>query len=347
MSRPESEVSFYKEQALSVFEPSPEVVKAVDGIVNQMEAEARAAGKEPNGKYRYIERLSRGIDRNPRTGVKYALFTDPDRQEVNSDTEAILVPGPFATDLKTMVLIGEMTRRIAKFADCRDRFGRVLPVIMFSAPVADAGVRLNSSQVRQVKMGNFRPIAEKYLETTEEFIPGLEKVHIMGVSFGGGMVPVLANLAVESGKQVGGLIMGVPGNMKQGRGIIDLTQCFASEGAAMSPYLNNHRQGVFRKTEVAGVGAMIRQASNNLALLQGLAAGSFFEDLSVFNKRCPNVPSYMFFTDGDTVARTEYATDKLGAFTNLNAATLPTRERHGVVYNQHILGQAILTALSK
>src|SRR5687767_1041283 len=158
MSNIESESALIKEEILDIFEPSTEVVHTVDKIVYDIELEARTVGRE-----RYLQSLYDTIIRDPETGVKCSVFTD--NNEPNSDVEAVLVPGPFATDLKTMVVIGEMIRRIVKAADIRDKNERLLPVVMYSAPVADAGIRLNRTQRIQVESGDFRPVAEKYLQT--------------------------------------------------------------------------------------------------------------------------------------------------------------------------------------
>jgi len=331
------EASVSERKVLNVFEPSPEVVDFVDSIIYGIEVEARTIGVKT-----YMRRLNDSICYDSETAVKFALFAD--KTEVNSDTEAILVPGPFGTKLETMVVIGEMIRQIGKGMDMRDESGRSIPVVMYSAPVGDAGVKLDRAQKLQIEAGDFTPIGKKYLQTTRKFMPDLQKVSIMGVSFGGSMVPVLANVAAQSNVSVERLIVGVPGNMAKERSVGNLAISFASEGAAMAPYLRR-RQGVFARPPVAGFGAIARQASTNLTLIQGLAVGNFFNSYLQFTSRQPDVPAYMFFTDGDQVAPTKAAEEYLHLFDGLKSSRLSTPERHGVVYDQHVLGTAIATAL--
>lgn len=324
-----------RESALRVFETSPEADLVVKEVLNGIETDACDTGYEG-----FLDRLHDTIWCDRETGVRSAILTDP--KQCNSDTDAIIIPGPFATKLESFIVLAEMIRRLGDVANVRDEKGRVLPVVALSAPVADATIKLNRQQQSQVKAGDFRPIAEKQLESIGKFMPDLHRVSILGVSFGGSMAPVLANVASRSGKQVDTLVMGVPGNMLKQRALKELVSAFADEARAVDPYLAA-RTGVFSKPQIAGFMDMAKRAGINLDLMRGFAAGQFFGNLADYLHRHPGSNSHLFFTDGDRISPTDVAEQYIGAL-GINAEKLATPERHGVVYSELVLARAVLKA---
>lgn len=271
------------------FVPPPELAEAYETtreVVARTEYDALRVG----GYAEFTRRLGIGIGRDwQHSRVRYAILTGEltDKRFESwrvSDTDVIALHAPFGRTLEATMLSAELVRRLAVAAGVRDKEDRTLPLVMLSAPTGNAGIRLCARSLDQVKQGDMGPIARVNLGLLKRLFDRLDTLILSGCSYGGTIAVAAARVAkeVRININVTSLITGSPGNIILDRPHGDLFSSFTQEGRCEDVYTLN-RPGVFGAVPTGNGPAfwrgLARQTRISLALMSGLAVGSFGDDL--------------------------------------------------------------------
>lgn len=307
--------------------------------VQELEYDASRIGNSA-----FIGRLNARIKRDRQTGIRYAILDGEKPSEV-SEEEVIAFPMSFGMTLQSTAVMADCIRRAANNAGLRDQYGLKLPLVMFSSPVGDASVNLPASALEQVSKGNLASMAAANLELLQRLSSKkLGSLAIAGYSLGGAMAAATGLIAPEYGLEVTSMTIGGPGNavLRTGR---NLFSCFAQEARYTGAYRDNRPQ-VFRESapdygSCRAWQKIFEQRRLNMALLSGLAAGRFSDDLegAIQNNGMP--PTSIIVGTADLITSPPgVSIDQ--RFERLSGPQTIVREldgeRHGWGHNPYLIG---------
>lgn len=168
-----------------------------------------------------ISRLKAKVVKAP-SGITYALLGN----DKSSTDEAIVMFCPFANDVaENMLVRGEFVRRAVADELIVDALGRSLPLIVLGSPSGSQGLRLTSSQVRDLN-DNLSYFAGVHINFVKEM--GFTKINLLGFSQGASVAVAAASEAPRLGLNVQSLAIGDPPNVIA-RSVARLLRDFASE----------------------------------------------------------------------------------------------------------------------